>query len=83
MFKNIYINLINAASKPDEIFYERTFHVIYDDDFSSELDITRSVCEALSFVCYDIATHNFHSAVVTDAETGEILAELKRVDEEM
>lgn len=82
MFKNIHVNLINAAIGC-EILFQKTFLITYDEEFTYEIDIPCSLCEALEPACYAMSEHNFHSAVITDSTTGEVLAELKRVDEYM
>lgn len=81
MLKNIHVNLVNAAVGC-EILYVRTYRVAFDDYFYFKIDVPCSICEALEPVCYEMVKHDFKKAVITNAETGEIHAELKRVDEE-
>ena len=84
MFKNIHVKLINAAFKYDLSFLdEREYLVEYDHDFVSRIDITRPLLVAISDICLDFNIHSFSYAVVTDAKTGEVLAELEQIDEEM
>ena len=81
MFKNIHINLING-----QLLYEllevRSYHITYDDAFEQTPSYKCQICEAVACVCTNFSLYNFDSAIITDATTGEILAEVKRVDED-
>ena len=84
MFKNIHVKLINVAVENDFSFLdERKYLVEYDHDFVSTFDLARPLLDAIGIICIDFNIHKFACATVTDAETGEVLAELERVDEEM
>ena len=84
MFKNIHVKLINVAVENDLSFCdEKKYLVEYDQEFVSKFDIARPLLDAIGIICIDFNLHKFTYATVTDAETGEVLAELERVDEHL
>ena len=81
MFKNIHINLINGQLLGD-LLDERKYHITYDSHFDQNPAYKCQICEAVGAICINFALYNFSEAIITDAETGEVLAEVEKVDEE-